>query len=126
MFDHLTGILGGGIHRGTAGTLLTGNTLAQGTVDDTGQIFRDDGVKHSSAVRLIEHQAFTLLPRLGARCIERQDRQDGSRLGQHGDKLGERDADLIKLPCQEFLADKARDLEAIADRDVPRHRKRGG
>ena len=126
MIDHLACVLGGGVHRHTARALLTGNALAQGTVDDAREILGDNGVKDGLSVRLIQHQAFALVARLGALSVKGQDRQHGGRLGQHRDKLRKTKADLVKLPCQEFLADEAGNLKAIADRQIPCLREGGG
>jgi len=59
-----------------------------------------------------------LVARVRARCIERQNRQHGGRLGQHRDKLRKTKAYLIKLPCQKLPADQPRNLKAVADRQI--------
>ena len=70
MVDHLACVLGGGVHRHTARALLTGNALAQGTVDDAREILGDNGVKDGLSVRLLHHQAFALVARLGALSVK--------------------------------------------------------
>ena len=126
LLDHFLGIVCGSLHGSTSCSQLTGNALAQGTVDDAREILGDNGVKDGLSVRLIHHQAFALVTRLGALSVKGQDRQHGGRLGQHRDKLRKTKADLVKLPCQEFLADEAGNLKAIADRQIPCLRESGG
>ena len=57
MVDHLTGVLGGGVHGGAAGGQLTGHALAHGTVDDTGHILRDDRAEYFLAAGLVQNLA---------------------------------------------------------------------
>ena len=53
--DHLIGILGGGIHRRPAGSLLGSPAFTQRAVEHTSQIFRYDGRKDLLAACFIEN-----------------------------------------------------------------------
>lgn len=57
MVDHLTGVLGGGIHGSAAGCQLTGYALAHGTVDDACHILRDDRAEYFLAAGLVQDLA---------------------------------------------------------------------
>ena len=43
--DHVVGVLGRGVHGAAAGSLLGGPAFAEGTVQDTAQVFRNNGIE---------------------------------------------------------------------------------
>ena len=68
MVDHLTGVLGGGVHGGAAGGQLTGHALTHSAIHDTGHILRDDRTEHFLAAGLVQNLAAAGLGALEAKA----------------------------------------------------------
>ena len=120
MIDHLTGVLGGGIHGGTAGGKLTCHALAHGAVDDAGHILRDDRAEYFLAAGLVQDltAARLRLLLLGGLHGQRQHLDGDSRLGHHGIEPGVAKLYGIKLALAVAFGDLARQLEALPHRNI--------
>ena len=71
--DHLVGILSGRVHGCTAGSLFRSTAFAQGTVENTTQIFRNDSGKDLFGISFVDGVAVTLalFNGLGLRFLQR-------------------------------------------------------
>ena len=120
MVDHLTGVLGGGIHGGAAGGQLTGHALAHGTVDDAGHILRDDRAEYFLAAGLVQDLTAARLGLLllGGLHSQRQHLDGDCRLGHHGIEPGVADLYRIVLALEVALGDLAGQLEALSHRYI--------
>ena len=120
MIDHLTGVLGGSVHGGAAGSQLAGYALAHGTVDDTGHILRDDRAEYFLAAGLVQDLTAARLRLLlfGGFHGQRQHLDGDSRLGHHGIEPGVAELYGVKLALAVPFRDLARQLEALPHRNI--------